>query len=120
MATDMDPVPWSHRKWVAGGDDADAVLEGIGEIKAEIVDVKARVAALSVKVDELASVFTDVAVFYRTSNVQDVRLGSDGSENVINPVCRDFVYDGAYQEPVHELAKILRQIGLRPGKPRWR
>lgn len=92
--------------------DADAVLEGIGEIKSEV-------AALSVKVDELASILTDVAVFYE-SRVHDVKLGSDGSEPVMNPVCRDFVHDTAYQEPVHELAKILRRTRARPGKPRWR
>lgn len=100
---------------------------GLADIKADIGDLKAHVVTLSLKIEAVESLLTDQ---YAVDSIRDVICdisigglsaeGTSASEVFVNPVCRQFVDDDSYQEPVHELKDILRTCKPPRGKPRWR
>ena len=104
-----------------------AGLAALADIKTDIGDLKAHVVTLTLKIDAVESLLTDQ---YAVESIRDVicdisigALSAEGtspSDVFVNPVCRQFVVDDSYQEPVHELKDILRARKPPRGKPRWR
>lgn len=113
-----------NKTYVAALADIKTDIAALADIKTDIGDLKAHVMILSLKIDAVESLLTDLT---DQGSVRDLMCGlsadSRTADQPINPVCRQFVdvvdYD-AYQEPVHELKDILRRGKPVKGKPRWK
>jgi hypothetical protein len=91
---------------------------GLADIKADIGDLSAHVVNLSLKIDSL---LTDYGTVGSIRDVMcEISTGTLSADLPINPVCRQFVDDSSYQEPVHELKDILRTRKPPRGKAIWR